>query len=68
MTLEHDLDPLDRELIERAFDSAWAAIKNSEAISDYESDEELEAAQRWELISIARENGRGMRKCCANLF
>jgi hypothetical protein len=35
ITLEHDLDPLDRELIERAFDSAWAAIKNS-AILDYE--------------------------------
>jgi hypothetical protein len=57
MTSEHDLDPLDRELIERAFDSAWAAIKNTEAISDYESDEELEAALRCELIDLARDNG-----------
>ena len=57
MTPEHDLDPLDRELIERAFESAWAAVKNSEVISDYESDEELEAALRCELICIARDNG-----------
>jgi hypothetical protein len=54
---DHHLDPLDRELIERALDSAWAAIKGSEAIPDYESDEELEAALRRELIGIARENG-----------
>jgi len=53
----HHLDPLDREFIERAFESAWAAIKRSEVISEYESDEQLEAALRWELIKIARENG-----------
>jgi hypothetical protein len=57
MISDHDLDPFDRELIERAFESAWAAIKRSEVISDYESDQELEAALRVELIDLARNNG-----------
>lgn len=36
MTSEHHLDPLDREIIERAFDTAWAAIKDSGTALDYE--------------------------------
>jgi hypothetical protein len=43
----------DSTQIERAFDTAWAAI----TALDYESDEELEAALRRELIGIARDNG-----------
>jgi hypothetical protein len=57
MISDHDLDPLDREFIERAFEGAWASIKSREATSDYESDEELEAALRVELIDLARDNG-----------
>src|SRR5262245_5012864 len=57
MTSEHDLDPLDREIIERAFDSAWRAIKDREAILDYDSDEEREGGWRCEMIGIARDNG-----------
>jgi hypothetical protein len=57
MTSQDNFDPLDRELIERAFESAWTAIKGSEAISDYETDEKLVAALRCGLIGIARENG-----------
>jgi len=59
MIFKFDLDPLDRELMERALDSICAAMKGSEMISDYESDEELEAALRCELIGIVRENAVG---------
>lgn len=52
-----ELDPLDLELLERAFDAALAAIKASGQQFDFESDEELEAALRWELTQIARFNG-----------
>jgi hypothetical protein len=57
MISDHDLDPLDRELMERALDSVWEAIKNGEGISDYGSDEELEAALRCELTDVARNKG-----------
>ena len=47
-------DPL--EILKRAFDAALA-IKKSDQHFDAESDEELEAALRRELIEIARLNG-----------
>ena len=50
-------DPLDVELLERAVDGTLAAIKASSKASDFDSDEELEAALRRELIEIARLNG-----------
>jgi hypothetical protein len=53
----NELDPLDNEILERAFDAAWEAIKASGQNFDAESDEELEAALRRELIEIARFNG-----------
>jgi hypothetical protein len=53
----HELDLLDTEILERAFDATWAAIKVSGSPSGFESDEELEAALRRELIEIARFNG-----------
>ena len=53
-----DLDPLDLELMERAFESARAAAKgNSVLTSELESDEELEATLLRELIEIALVNG-----------
>jgi hypothetical protein len=52
--LRRDIDPLDLELLERAFESAWAALRENNAFVDLEADEELEAALRRELIEIAR--------------
>ena len=51
------LDPLDREILERAFDATWEAIKAGHQHFDADSDEELEAEVRRELIEIARVNG-----------
>jgi hypothetical protein len=51
------LDPLDLEILERAFDASWEALKTSRRHYDAEADEELEAALRRELIEIVRANG-----------
>ena len=48
-----DLDPLDLELLERA----WVAVKENDSLVDLDSDEALEANLRRELIDIARFNG-----------
>ena len=53
----NELDPLDNEILERAFDAALEAIKESGQRFDAETDEELEAALRRNLIEIARFNG-----------
>ena len=54
---ENELDPLDREFLERAFDATWEAIKGSHQHFDADSDEALEAEVRRELVEIARLNG-----------
>ena len=51
------LDPLDRELVERAPQSTWVAFKENAPIDGFDSDEELEAHLRRELIEIALING-----------
>ena len=53
----NELDPLDNEILERALDVTRYAIKTTGRPFDAESDEELEAALRRELIEIARLNG-----------
>ena len=53
----NELDPLDSEILERAFETTWDTIKGTDQHFDAESDEELEAALRRELIEIARLNG-----------
>jgi hypothetical protein len=53
----HDLDPLDLELLERAFESAWVAVKQNDSLADLDSDEELEANLRRELSEIVRSYG-----------
>jgi hypothetical protein len=50
-------DPLDREVLERAFDAARAAVKNNDPSAEFDSDERLEAALRRELVEIACFNG-----------
>src|SRR4029079_3986885 len=52
-----ELDPLDREILERAFDVTWESIKQSHLHFDADSDKELEAEVRRELVEIARING-----------
>jgi len=56
-TLRRDLDPLDLEILERAFEGALIALKKNIAVGDLDSDEALEAALRRELIEIALFNG-----------
>ena len=52
------LDPLDREVLERALDEAWAAAHaKANALIESGSDEELEALLRRELMEIASFNG-----------
>ena len=53
----NELDPLDSEILERAFDAALEAIKESGQRFGAESDEDLEVALRGDLIEIARSNG-----------
>ena len=55
--LKRDLDPLDRELLERALEGAWVMVKENQAVGDLESDEALEATLRRELIEIACSQG-----------
>jgi len=52
---EKELDPLDREILERAFDVTWESIKQSHLHFDADCDEEAEV--RRELVEIARING-----------
>jgi hypothetical protein len=51
------LDPLDREILEKAFDAAWTGVKEGDPLVDFDSDEGLEAILRRELIEIACFNG-----------
>ena len=52
-SLRHQFDPLDREILERAFESTWSAVKDSDSSLDFDSDEGLELILRRELIEIA---------------
>jgi hypothetical protein len=52
-SFRHEFDPLDREILERAFDAAWSAVKDHEPPVDFDSDEGLEDILRRELIEIA---------------
>jgi hypothetical protein len=56
-TFPRDLDPLDVEILEKAFEGAWLAVKENNTLLDLDSDEALEAALRRELIEIARSAG-----------
>ena len=58
------LDPLDRELFQRAIDAACSEVKADEL----DSDERLEAALRCELLSIALLNGKSDPEPIINLY
>jgi hypothetical protein len=55
-SLRHELDPLDLEILEKAFDATWLAVKENDPPIDFDSDAGLEAILRRELIEIARFN------------
>ena len=52
-SLRHKLDPLDREILEKAFDAALEVVKGDDSSVDSDSDEALEAIVRRDLIEIA---------------
>ena len=56
-SLRHEWDPLDLEILEKAFDATWDAIEGNDLAVDFDSDEALEAILRRELIEIACFNG-----------
>jgi hypothetical protein len=58
-SLRHQFDPLDREILERAFDSAWSAVKDQDLLEDFDSDEDLETVLRSELMEVVSLNGIG---------
>jgi hypothetical protein len=51
-SVRHKLDPLDQEMLERAFDATWTKVKGKDAV-DFDSDDGLESILRQELIEIA---------------
>ena len=53
------LDPLDKELFQRAFDAVCSGVNADEL----DSDEKLEAALRCELLTIALLNGMSDPEC-----
>ena len=56
-SLRHDFDPLDREILERAFYAARAAFKETEwSVAEFDDDETLATILRGKLIEIARTN------------
>ena len=56
--LKYILDPLDREVLDRAFDEALAMVHTkANTLIKSGSDEELEALLRRELMEIASFNG-----------
>jgi len=54
--IKRDLDPLDLEVVERAFEVASDAIR-TEGPFDPDSDEGLEAAMRRELVEMISSTG-----------
>ena len=56
-SLRDQFDPLDREILERAFDATWSALKDNVLTADVHSEEGLATILRRELIEIARFNG-----------
>ena len=56
-SLRKQFDPLDREILERAFDATCAAVKENDLPLDFDNDEGLEAILRRDLIEIARFGG-----------
>ncbi len=55
-SLRHDFDPLDREILERAFYAALAAVEAKQSVSAFDDVKDLEAVLRGKLIEIVQTN------------
>jgi hypothetical protein len=66
--LRDQFDPLDREILERAFDATWSAIKDNVSPADFDRNEGLDAILRTELIEIACSNGVGDPECLRDIL
>ena len=54
-SLSQEFDPLDREILERAFDVAWATVKERKRLeTGLDDDDKLTAMLRSNLIEIAQ--------------
>ena len=54
-SFRQEFDPLDREILERAFDVAWVTVKETGGLdTEFDSDEKLTATLRSNLIEIAQ--------------
>jgi hypothetical protein len=54
----HEFDPLDREILERAFDATLQVVQgNRPSIVNFGGDDGLKTIIRRELIEIAHSNG-----------
>jgi hypothetical protein len=51
-SVRHRLDPLDREMLERAFDAAWTKLREANEV-DFDNDAGPELILRRELMEIA---------------
>jgi len=67
-SLRDQFDPLDREILERAFDATWSAVKDPVSPVGIESDGGLEAILRTELIEIACSNGVSDPECLRDIL
>jgi hypothetical protein len=52
-SLKRAYDPLDLEMLEWVFDSAWTALQAKAALRDPEKDEQLKTALREKLFALA---------------
>jgi hypothetical protein len=67
-SLRDQFDPLDREILERAFEATWSAIKDKISPADFDRNEGLEAILRTELIEIAYSNGVSDPECLRDIL
>jgi len=63
-----DLNPLELEILQKAFGNGLLTINENKTAIDLVSDEELEAALRSELTDIARSNGVSDAEAWKDLF
>jgi hypothetical protein len=66
-TFRRDLDPLDLEIVERAFHGVVDAV-STEGPCDLDSDEALEAALRRELVGMIRSSGVSNPEALLNIL
>jgi hypothetical protein len=64
----HEFDPLDREILERAFYAAWATVKETDRSVAFGGDESLASVLRSKLQRSLRQTASTMRRTCETSF